>query len=79
VVADDLGVFEVARNMIIGTRPLYLEFGVFEGRSIRWWSEHLRQSGAQFIGFDSFEGLPADWQPGFPAGFFQDGRAAPDR
>ena len=41
--------------------PLYLEFGVAEGRSLRWWSEHLRQPGATLVGFDSFEGLPHDW------------------
>lgn len=73
VVSDDLAVFEVARRLVTGARPLYLEFGVFEGRSMRWWSDNLRQPGARFVGFDSFEGLPEDWQAGFPAGFFKTG------
>ncbi len=74
IVQDDFGVFEVARQRVTGTRPLYLEFGVFEGRSMRWWSENLPQSEARFFGFDSFEGLPENWQSGFPAGTFKTGQ-----
>ena len=39
----------------------YLEFGVFKGRSMRWWLEHVRHPDARFVGFDSFHGLPEDW------------------
>lgn len=70
VVSDDISVFSRALENITGERPLYLEFGVFEGRSMRWWSEHLRNPGAKLIGFDSFAGLPADWRPGLEAGTF---------
>jgi len=36
-----------------------LEFGVFEGYSINYFSSHLHQ--LEFHGFDSFEGLKEDW------------------
>ncbi|WP_146151057.1 class I SAM-dependent methyltransferase [Allosphingosinicella deserti] len=58
-------------------RPgLVLEFGVFEGGSLRFIAEHC---GGTAHGFDSFEGLPEDWRPGFPKGAFAGGpsRAMP--
>ena len=39
----------------------YLEFGVFEGASLRCWSTLLRHPDTTFDGFDSFEGLPENW------------------
>ena len=39
-------------------RVLYLEFGVFRGRTIRYWSRKLRHPETRLHGFDSFEGLP---------------------
>ena len=41
-------------------RSTHLEFGVWEGESIRWWTENNREPGDPplFHGFDSFEGLP---------------------
>ena len=50
--------FGVVANRIKDRRVLYLEFGVFEGASMRFWSAHLNHSEAQLHGFDSFEGLP---------------------
>lgn len=70
IVADDEALFSVALAKVDGARPLYLEFGVFEGRSMRWWSQHLRNPDARLVGFDSFQGLPDDWRPGLPAGTF---------
>src|SRR4051812_18768516 len=68
---DRDGVFDVAIRRIAGTQPLYLEFGVFEGATFRWWCEHLHAPQAQLIGFDSFVGLPERWRPGFEAGTFE--------
>jgi hypothetical protein len=55
---------------ITGASPLYLEFGVWEGWSLRWWIEHLTTPGARLVGFDSFDGLPEQWRPDYPPGTF---------
>lgn len=51
------------------TPGLICEFGVWKGESLR------RLAGLfpdrVVYGFDSFEGLPADWRPGFPRGHFR--------
>lgn len=65
---DDL--FAEAVRHVTGERPLYLEFGVWQGASLSWWSRHLRQPGARLVGFDSFEGLPEHWRPGQGKGHF---------
>jgi hypothetical protein len=39
----------------------YLEFGVASGITFRWWIERNRHPDSQFIGFDSFQGLPESW------------------
>jgi hypothetical protein len=66
---SDQDLFGVALEQVHGSTPLYLEFGVYEGASIRWWSEHLTTPGARLIGFDSFEGLPQAWR-GLGSGHF---------
>jgi|ERR1043166_7469243 hypothetical protein len=40
----------------------YLEFGVFNGSSMRFWSKLLKHPDSFLHGFDSFEGLPEDWK-----------------
>ena len=45
----------------------YLEFGVSEGHSFKWWLSHIDNQATTFEGFDTFEGLPEDW------GFFSKG------
>lgn len=48
----------------LGNTPFdYLEFGVFHGRSLRWWVEHATLPDDRFHGFDTFSGLPEDWGP----------------
>jgi hypothetical protein len=49
---------------------LYLEFGVAEGASMRYWSRLLDNPESRLHGFDSFEGLPEDWAFGWQAGCF---------
>lgn len=44
------------------------EFGVFEGRSLRRIMKLAPER--EIHGFDSFEGLPEDWRPGFSRGTF---------
>lgn len=41
------------------------EFGVYSGESLNLIAQRV-----PVIGFDSFEGLPEDWRPGFPKGTF---------
>lgn len=46
---------------IADTRTLYLEFGVYQGASLRIWSHLLKHPRSRLHGFDSFEGLPEKW------------------
>lgn len=50
---------------------LFLEFGVYRGESIRWFSQSFRNPESLFFGFDTFAGLPEDWETRkLPAGTF---------
>jgi len=44
-----------------GAPVLYLEFGVWQGESIRQFSQYFANSDSRFFGFDSFLGLPERW------------------
>jgi hypothetical protein len=50
-----------------GQNVLWLEFGVWEGKSVNYISQFTKQT---VYGFDSFEGLPEFWRTGFDAGAF---------
>lgn len=41
----------------------YLEFGVAQGHSLKWFSEQNQHPQSEFHGFDTFTGLPEDWGP----------------
>ncbi|OAI38671.1 hypothetical protein AYO38_02050 [bacterium SCGC AG-212-C10] len=48
---------------------LYLEFGVYQGASMRVWSKLLQNPASSLHGFDSFEGIPDAWGTA-PAGTY---------
>lgn len=60
-----------------GEPVLLLEFGVFRGDSIRYFSERFSHPEARFVGFDSFEGLPEAWV-GYERGTFSTGGRLPE-
>lgn len=49
---------------------VYLEFGVYEGYTLRRWAKLLTNPKSSFHGFDSFEGLPENWDGLRPKGTF---------
>lgn len=55
----------------------YLEFGVAQGESFRAWLGLSKHAGSRFFGFDSFEGLPENWQADSPKGAFSTGGQVP--
>lgn len=67
---DRYDLFREALRHVDGTSPLYLEFGVYRGDTLRWWCENVPAPEARFVGFDSFEGLPEDWHAHARAGMF---------
>lgn len=46
---------------LANSRIDYLEFGVFEGDSLKWWTNNLKNPQSRFFAFDTFQGLPEDW------------------
>lgn len=56
--------FELYRHIqdhYVSTKPIdYLEFGVYQGASIREWTQIHQNPESRFYGFDSFQGLPED-------------------
>jgi len=40
----------------------YFEFGVAQGHSFKWWVNHITDQDSKFVGFDTFTGLPEDWE-----------------
>jgi hypothetical protein len=67
---DRYDLFREAMRHVKGEAPLYLEFGVYQGDTLRWWTENIPAPNARFVGFDSFEGLPEDWHDHAKAGMF---------
>jgi hypothetical protein len=63
--------YDYIQSDVIGNEPFdYLEFGVFEGNSIREWAVRNKHPASRLIGFDSFEGLPEAWTKASPKGHF---------
>ena len=69
--------FDLIIEQVADQDVLYLEFGVFRGDSMRYWSRQLRNPQAKLHGFDSFEGLPEAWNIDSPQGHFSTNGAVP--
>jgi hypothetical protein len=69
-VRSRIQLFKHAAANLADRRVLYLEFGVYEGGSMRVWSQLLRHPGASLHGFDTFTGLPERWNDLTVAGAF---------
>ena len=77
-VATRFEVFDLVALEVGEKQVLYLEFGVAAGASMRYWSKLLRNPQTTLHGFDSFEGLPADWTFGCRAGECSTGGKIPE-
>jgi hypothetical protein len=64
-------------NEMIGGPVDYLEFGVYQGDSIKMWTEINMREESRFFGFDSFEGLPEAWGKSMQSGDFNVGGRMP--
>jgi hypothetical protein len=82
-VADRYKLYALIQSELLDDAPVdYVEFGVFKGASIRWWTEANQQRESRFYGFDTFEGLPEAWRQNvtyvLPAGHFSTQGIPPD-
>ena len=55
----------------------YIEFGVAEGSSFRWFLAQNMNPESRFYGFDTFTGLPEDWGP-YKKGSFDNKNKPPE-
>ena len=51
----------INKNILTKDAIDYLEFGVYKGDSIKYFSSINSNNNSTFTGFDSLEGLPEDW------------------
>lgn len=66
-VATRQDVYSFIAKQVCNRKALYMEFGVYRGASMRWWSRELKHRESILHGFDSFQGLPIDggiWSEG---------------
>ena len=73
-----LELFDLIAADVADERVLYVELGVYEGASMRYWSSLLQNPDARLHGFDSFEGLPEDWTIGEGKGHFSTNGRVPE-
>src|SRR5215204_5430517 len=67
---DRWKMYEFLAQNIKDEEVLYLEFGVYEGYTLRRWAKLLGNESTRLVGFDSFEGLPENWDSMRPQGTF---------
>ena len=74
--------YEFINCSILESDPIdYLEFGVCKGASLFKWAELNTHINSRFYGFDSFEGLPDEWDRVANAkkkGHFDQGGSVPE-
>jgi hypothetical protein len=56
----------------------YFEFGVFQGEGLTLWSALNKNPQSRLFGFDSFEGIPGDFNTSSPAGHYTVGGKLPE-
>jgi hypothetical protein len=66
--SDKFELLEAALGCVSLNAGLFCEFGVYSGATINFIATRVRKT---VYGFDSFEGLPEDWQPGVEKGTFR--------
>jgi hypothetical protein len=71
-------VFDAMLDVCGSDAAAYLEFGVWEGASLMYWSAKLTNPDSELHGFDSFEGLPETFDSTCPMGQFDRGGKPPD-
>jgi O-methyltransferase len=76
---DRYALYDFVNSSVLANQKIcYLEFGVWQGASIRKWSELNTNPESRFYGFDTFNGLPEDWKRSIPKGTFQMDGKTPD-
>ncbi len=62
IVQNRFLLYDYLNNEVVNDKEItYLEFGVFKGVTIDYWSKINTKLKSKFIGFDTFTGLPEDW------------------
>jgi O-methyltransferase len=81
VFAERSAMFRYLNDEVLRHEPIsYLEFGVHKGKSILEWATLNTCGDSEFIGFDTFEGLPEEWdrvRGASPKGRFDVGGTTP--
>lgn len=77
-VPERTDLFDTAIPSMARGHTVYLEFGVYQGDTMRYWAQHLENPDARLIGFDSFDGLPEDWTRDAGVGHFSMSGKTPD-
>ena len=55
--------YDYLNTHVLDHQPIcYLEFGVFKGETIKYWSEINDRAESRFHGFDTFTGVPVIWE-----------------
>lgn len=70
-------IFDMVGREVGERNVLYMEFGVYQGAAMRYWSKMLKHPASKLHGFDSFEGLPEDWTDAAGKGHFSSNGAIP--